>query len=266
MTGPVHVTAEVIGSRRAGAYRHLSLVAPGVAERFRPGTFLAVSVGEALLGRRALWIHRVKASGGYGATLDVVVSPTGPGTRWLAALPVGSRVAVTGPLGRPFALPTDAARCLLVGEGYAVAPLFPLAERLRERGSQVTLVVGADDEAHLLNALEARRSAGVVTVVTVDGSVGERDAVAAVAERALVDSDVVYAAGPVALLARIAVAADALGVRSQLALERPLTCATGLCDGCPVAVVGDDGSEHVVRACVDGPVFRGDRVRWEALA
>ena len=61
-------------------------------------------------------------------------------------------------------------------------------------------------------------------------------------------------------------AADALGVRSQLALERPLTCATGLCDGCPVTVVGDDGSEHVVRACVDGPVFRGDRVRWEALA
>ena len=137
MTGPVHVTAEVIGSRKAGAYRQLTLVAPGVAERFRPGTFLAVSVGEALLGRRALWIHRVKASGGYGATLDVVVSPTGPGTRWLAALPVGSRVAVTGPLGRPFALPTDAARCLLVGEGYAVGPAVPArraAARTRQPG------------------------------------------------------------------------------------------------------------------------------------
>ena len=59
---------------------------------------------------------------------------------------------------------------------------------------------------------------------------------------------------------------SAHGVRSQLALERPLTCATGLCQGCPVPVVGDDGSDHVVRACVDGPVFRGDRVRWEELA
>ena len=67
------------------------------------------------------------------------------------------------------------------------------------------------------------------------------------------------------LLERVAATAESHGVRSQLALERPLTCATGLCDGCPVPVVGDDGAEHVVRACVDGPVFRGDRVRWEEL-
>lgn len=265
MTGPVHVAAEVIGSRKAGAYRHLSLVAPGVAERFRPGTFLAVSVGEALLGRRTLWIHRVRASGGYGATLEVVVSPKGPGTRWLATRPVGSQLAVTGPLGRPFALPTDSARCLLVGEGYAVAPLFALAERLRERGCQVTLFVGADDEAHLLNALEARRSAGTVRVLTADGSVGERGDVGDAVVDGIEGFDVVYAAGPVPLLGRIAEAAESCGVRSQLALERPLTCATGLCDGCPVPVVGDDGTEHVVRACVDGPVFRGDRVRWAEL-
>ena len=159
MTGPVHVSAEVIGSRRAGAYRLLTVVAPGVAERFRPGTFLAVSVGESLLARRALWIHGVKPSGSYGATLDLAVAPVGTGTRWLAGLPVGSRVEVTGPLGRPFALPREQARCLLVGHGYSAAPLFPLAERLRERGCPVTFVIGADDEAHLLNALEARRSA-----------------------------------------------------------------------------------------------------------
>jgi dihydroorotate dehydrogenase electron transfer subunit len=257
----------VIGSRKAGAYRVLTLVAPGVAEAFRPGAYLAVSVGEARLARRALWIHRVKPSGGYGATLDVVVAPVGPGTRWLAALPVGSRIAVTGPLGRPFALPTGPARCLLVGQGYAAAPMFPLAERLRERECPVTLVIGADDEAHLLNALEARRSAGSVTVVTADGSVGDRGDLAGVAADAVAQTDVVYAAGSVALLARIAAAAAGRGVPSQVALERPLTCATGLCDGCPVPVFDDerDGAEHVVRACLDGPVFRGDRVRWEEL-
>ena len=127
MTTPVHVTGEVLASRKAGAYRLLTLVAPGVAERFRPGAFVALSVGESLLGRRAFWVHRVKPTGGYGATLDIVVSPVGPGTRWLAALPPGSRVEVTGPLGRPFALPKEPARCLLVGEAYAAAPLFPLA-------------------------------------------------------------------------------------------------------------------------------------------
>ena len=45
MTTPVHVTGEVLASRKAGAYRLLTLVAPGVAERFRPGTFVALSVG-----------------------------------------------------------------------------------------------------------------------------------------------------------------------------------------------------------------------------
>jgi dihydroorotate dehydrogenase electron transfer subunit len=50
-----------------------------------------------------------------------------------------------------------------------------------------------------------------------------------------------------------------------VALERPLTCATGLCHGCPVPVLDDQGDPHVVRACVDGPVFRAGRVDWEAL-
>ncbi len=265
MTTPVHVTGEVLASRKAGAYRLLTLVAPGVAERFRPGTFVALSVGESLLGRRAFWVHRVKATGGYGTTLDIVVSPVGPGTRWLAALPPGSRVEVTGPLGRPFALPKEPARCLLIGEAYAAAPLFPLAERLRERECPTTLVIGAADEAHLLNALEARRSAGSVTVVTADGSVGERGDLAEVAARFVGEADVVYAAGSVPLLGRVARAAEDHQVWSQLALERPLTCATGLCQGCPVPVAGDDGCDHTVRACVDGPVFRGDRVLWEEL-
>jgi hypothetical protein len=27
-------------------------------------------------------------------------------------------------------------------------------------------------------------------------------------------------------------------------------------------VIGDDGQTRMVRSCVEGPVFRGDRVRW----
>ena len=57
------------------------MVAPGVAERFRPGTFVAVSTGAERLARRAFWIHRVKTSGGYGATLELVVEARGAGHR-----------------------------------------------------------------------------------------------------------------------------------------------------------------------------------------
>ena len=126
-------------------------------------------------------------------------SRSAPAPRWLAGLPAGARVEVTGPLG-PAVRAAEGARstCVLVGEGYAAAPLFPLAERLRERECAVTLVVAGADEAHLLSALEARRSARAVTVVTGDGSVGQPRAVADVIDEVLeqAGAEVVYAAGP----------------------------------------------------------------------
>ncbi len=265
--GPVHVTGELLATKKVGAYHHLTLVAPGVADGFRPGNFVAISVSESRLARRSFWIHRVKPVGGYGAALELVVEVAGPGTTWLTGLAPGARLEVTGPLGRPFALPKEPVSCVLVGDGYAAAPLFPLAERLRERDCPVTLLVAGSDEAHLLSALEARRSARAVTVVTADGSVGRKGTVADAIDEVLAraGAEVVYAAGPVPTLHAVAAAAEAHGAWSQTALERPLTCATGLCQGCVVPVVGEDGVSRTVRACSDGPVLRGDRVRWADL-
>jgi len=258
MTGPVHVHAEVLAAKTVGAYHHLSLVAPGVGERSRPGSFLAVSVGGAHLGRRAFWIHRVAPMGGHRAVVEVVVEERGPGTRALAALPPGARVEVTGPLGRPFALPREPARCLLVGEGYAAAALTSLAERLRERGCPVRLVLGGADDAHVLEPLSARRSVGQVEVAVGD--------LTAPVLRALPEAEVVYAAGSADTLRFVAEAVAGSGASCQVALERPLTCGTGLCQGCPVPVLDDEQAPHVVRACADGPVFRAARVDWEALS
>ena len=172
--GPVHVAGEVLDVKKVGAYRHVTLVAPGIPERFRPGNFVAVTVAEAHLARRAFWIHRARPrrrvrrhrrAGREGQRIRF-------SSGWAASLRA-RRVELTGPLGRPFALPKEPVSCLLVGEGYAAATLFPLAERLRERGCVVNLLLGATDEAHLLSALEARRTARSVTVVTADGSVGQ---------------------------------------------------------------------------------------------
>jgi len=264
--GPVHVDGEVVATKRVGSYRHLTLTAPGVPERFRAGNFVAVSVA-GHVARRPLWVHRVRASSAFGPTLDVVVEVRGSGTAWLAAQPVGAKVAITGPLGRAFALPKDAVSCLLVGEGYAAAPLFPLAERLRERGCAVSLVVSAPDEAGLLSALEARRSARSVSVLTADGSVGQRGVVAEHVDDLLrrSEADVVYAAGPAPVLRAAASAAERAGAWSQVAVETGMPCGTGLCHGCPLPVVGEDGVDRVVRACAEGPVLRGDRVRWDSL-
>jgi dihydroorotate dehydrogenase electron transfer subunit len=262
MTGlenaPVHVTAEVLAAKGAGAFHHLSLVAPGVGERSRPGSFLAVSVGDGHLARRAFWIHRVGPMGGHRAVVEFVVEPRGAGSVALAALPVGAEISVTGPLGRPFALPREPARCLLVGEGYAAGALTSLAERLRERGCGVRLVLGGADDAHVLEPLTARRSVGQVEVAVGD--------LTAAVLRSLPDADVVYVAATKETQRFVANAVAGTDATCQVALERPLTCATGLCHGCPVPVLDDDGGPHVVRACVDGPVFRAGRLDWEALS
>lgn len=264
----LHVTGEVLDSKRVGAYHHVTLVAPGVPERFRPGTFVAVTLADsAHVARRSYWIHQVRTVGGYGAAIQLAVEATGRGGTWLAGLRAGAKLPVTGPLGRPFALPKEPASCVLVGEDWGAAPLFPLAERLRERGCAVTLVVAGRDEKHLLSALEARRSARSVTVVTADGSVGIKgrpaDVVAETLRRA--EAEVVYAAGPADTLHAVAQAAEDHGAWSQTAVAVPQPCATGLCHGCPLPVVGEDGIARTVRACTEGPVVRGDRVRWGEL-
>ncbi|WP_203335505.1 iron-sulfur cluster-binding protein [Nocardioides limicola] len=266
---PVHVTADVVSAKRIGAFTHLTLRASGISERFRPGTFVALSHGadRSLLARRALWIHRVRTASAYGPCLDVVVDPVGTTTRWLAGLAVGASLELTGPLGRPFALPQEPVPCLLVGEGVDAAALFPLAERLRERGCPVHLLLGAEREDRLLSALEARRTVRAVTVMTADGSVGLRGSVAdRVAESVRSSSAaVVYAAGSHATLRAAASAAVEQGAWSQVLVTPSMPCGTGLCHGCAVPVIAEHGAARTVRGCTEGPVFRGDRVRWDAM-
>lgn len=269
--GPVQVDAEVLSNKRAGAYHHLTLVAPGVAERFRPGTLVVLAVGGALTDRmlrRAVPVHRARATGTYRSTVEVVLEATEPGLAWLAGLPAGGRVDVVGPVGRPYALPKEPVTCVLAGEGAAAAPLFSLADRLRERGCTVHMVLGGATEREVFGALDAKRAVRTVVVATEDGSLGAHGSVGSVLAETVgrTGADVVYAAGSTTMLHQAAVAAEQHGAWSQTALPIELACATGGCQTCVVPVVGEDGVSRMVRACTEGPVIRGDRVRWDDLA
>jgi dihydroorotate dehydrogenase electron transfer subunit len=268
--GPIQVDGEVFSTKRVGDYVHLTLVANGIAERTRPGNFVALSVGgdtSAALLRRAFSIYRVRPAGVYGGTVEIVVAAHGPGTRWLAARQPHDHVDVVGPLGKPFSLPREPVACALVGGGYGSAPLFALADRLRERGCAVHIVLGAATESKLFGVLEAKRSAQSVTVTTVDGSVGIRglvtDPLPSLIARHSVE--VVYSCGPMAMLAAVTQVATAHGAWSQTAVEESMACGIGVCMTCVLPVVGDDGVTRMVRSCVDGPVFAGDRVRWRDI-
>lgn len=263
----VQVRAEILSCRPVGAYHSLTMVAPGVAERARPGQFIAIGIGgpeSALLLRRAFALHKVSRRGVYGGTLEIVFAVVGAGTAWLARRQAHETLDIVGPLGRPFTLPRDACSTVLVGGGYGSATLFGLAEALRDRGCRVEFAMGAASGDRLFGTLEAKRMAQGVAFATEDGSLGARGVVTDLLPRVLqrARADVVYACGPMGMLAAVAGIAAAHGLPCQVAVEESMACGIGVCMSCVLPVVSSDGRTRMTRACVDGPVFHADRVRF----
>ena len=263
---PLQLRGPVLNVRRVDAYYAMTVVAPGIPEQFRPGQFVAVAVGgddTAMLARRAFSIYEVKAD--YGGTVEFVFAVHGRGTDWLAGRRPRDTVDIVGPLGRPFPLPRDPANCVLVGGGYGSAPLFPLADALRGRGCRVDFVFGAGSAERVFGALTARRLGETTTITTADGTLGVRGMVTDMLPHVIEDTnaDVIYACGPMPMLAAVSAIATNYDIPSQVAVEESMACGIGVCMTCVLPIVGDDGVTRMARSCVDGPVFRGERVRWD---
>ena len=261
------IKARLASNKPAGAYRHLVFTTSSDLGVVKPGHFAAVAVGgpeSSMLLRRAFSIHRVQSKPTVGTSIELIVSPNGPGTKWLTAQSEGTVVDMILPLGKPFSLPKDPVACVLVAGGYGAAPMIALAEQLRARGSRVDVVLGAATESKLYGELDLKRIADTVSVTTDDGSHGVRgrvsDVLPSVMERS--DASVVYACGPMGMLRAVSEIAARTGAIAQCAVEESMACGVGVCMTCVLPVVGDDGLTRMVRSCTEGPVFRGDRVRW----
>jgi dihydroorotate dehydrogenase electron transfer subunit len=258
---PVQRVVEVVGRRPVNAYVELTLAAPEIAERAEPGQFVAFAVGgplSALLLRRSIAI-----SGTGDGVVTVVVAAHGPGSTWLAGLRPGDTVDVVGPLGRPFPMPEPGTPALLVGGGYGAAALVGLGARLLEAGSAVAAVAGAASADRLCSVDELSAVASRVEVTTDDGSAGRPGRVTVAVDDLLAEAGVVYACGPMAMLRAVAAAATARGIPSYVAVEESMACGIGVCMTCVLPVVGEDGRTRFSRSCVEGPVFGGDRVRFD---
>jgi dihydroorotate dehydrogenase electron transfer subunit len=258
---PVQTAAEVVGRRPVEAYVELTFAAPEIAARAEAGQFVAFAVGgetSGLLLRRSIAISTVAAG-----VVTVVVSAAGPGSTWLTERQVGDTVDVVGPLGRPFPAAPPGARALLVGGGYGAAALVGLAARLKDEGSVVDVVAGAAAADRLCSVQELTGLADRVEVTTDDGSSGRRGLVTLAVDELLPSAGVVYACGPMPMLRAVAEAATARGIPSYVAVEESMACGIGVCMTCVLPVVGEDGRTRFSRSCTEGPVFGGDRVRFD---
>ena len=269
-TGPVHETGEILSVQKVGDYLQFTVVAPGVATGFKPGHFVAVGVGgenSSMLLRRAFALYGATPTGEFAGTVQFVVAEHGAGTRWLVQRTAGDVLDLVGPLGTPFPMPTGPAGAVLVGGGYGTAPLIPLAQRLIAGGSPVEFIVGASTATRLFGELVAKRMAGRVTVTTDDGSAGVQGRVTDVLADAItrIKAEVVYACGPMAMLAAVGEVARAHSIHAQVAVEEAMACGIGVCMTCVLPVRGRDGVPHMVRSCVEGPVFPGDAVLFDDI-
>ncbi len=267
-SGPLQVRGTVLTVRRVDAYHAITIVAPGIAARFRPGQFVAAAVGgpdTSMLLRRAFSIHDVRPD--HGGTVEFVFAAVGRGSRWLAECRARDTLDLAGPLGRPFPVPRDPVSCLLVGGGYGGAALFALADRLRERRCSVDFLLGAASGDRVFGALTARRTGRSATITTEDGSLGVRGIVTDMLGQVIHEArtDVIYACGPMPMLRQVTALARRYDIPVQVAVEEAMACGVGVCMTCVLPVVGNDGITRMVRSCVDGPVFRGEQVRWDDI-
>ena len=217
--------------------------------------------------RRAFAISRTTTSPQFGGAIELIVAPHGSGSSWLCGLTEGEQIDITLPLGTAFGIPTTSVNALLVGGGYGSAPLFGLAEVLKERGCRVDMLLGASTGSKIYAPMEGKRSVNSMRIYTEDGSMGTAGRVTDPIPEIIKDLNVavIYSCGPMPMLAAITKISNQLDVVHQCAVEESMACGVGICMTCVLPVENEDGTISNLRSCIDGPVMDGSKVQWDRV-
>lgn len=263
----IQKSVEVLSNKRVGSYHHMVFAVGEMAARVVPGNFVAISVGgpsSNLILRRAFAVYRASDRGQYGGTIELVIAPHGSGSKWLAERGIHDRIDMVGPLGTNFGIPKDPVNALLVGGGYGSAPLFGLAEILKNRGCRVDMILGASTAGKIYAPLEGKRSVSSLHLTTEDGSAGAKgrvtDLMVGLIERHQVD--IIYSCGPMAMLEAVDKVAMSHQLMHQCAVEESMACGIGVCMTCVIPIRDESGTIKMSRSCIDGPVVDGSKVVW----
>jgi ferredoxin--NADP+ reductase len=235
----------------------MTVEAPSVAKKARPGQFIILRVHED--GERIpLTIADFDRAAG---TITIVFQEVGRTTKALGQMEEGEGILdFVGPLGVPSHLEGVRKACV-IGGGLGTAIAWPQAKSLHEQGAEVHMVCGFRNKDLVILEDEVRAASDRTIITTDDGSNGVRGFVTDQLKALIAEGneyDVVIAIGPLIMMKFVCELTRPLGIRTIVSLNPVMIDGTGMCGGCRVTVGG-----KTKFACVDGPDFDGHLVDFD---
>ncbi len=233
---------------------------PDIARARKPGQFLILRVHDKGERIPLTIVNSTREEG----SVEIIFQVVGKSTQLLAELNEGDSILdMAGPLGTPTHI-EKYGTCVMVGGGIGIAPLLPITRGFKAKGNKIISVLGARSKSLLILEQEMRSCSDTLSVVTDDGSYGEKGLVTDVLRR-LCESgekiDYVVAIGPVIMMREVSKLTKEFGIKTLVSLNPIMVDGTGMCGGCRCYVRGESRF-----ACVHGPEFDGHEVDFDRLA
>lgn len=239
----------------------MRIEAPLVAAKAKAGQFIILRVDEE--GERIpLTVAGYDRTAG---TVKIIFQIVGATTMKLAQKNVGDTISdFVGPLGVP--TETDGLRRVcVIGGGVGCAIALPIAEELHRLGCEVTSIIGFRNRDLLILEDEFRACSDRLTVMTDDGSYGEKGNVTMPLSALLSAGetfDRVITIGPLIMMKFVVAACRPFGVPVTVSMNPIMIDGTGMCGCCRLSLIRD-GKRITKFACVDGPDFDGYEVDFD---
>lgn len=238
----------------------MRIEAPLIAEERKAGQFIILQTNEDIGERIPLTIADADKEEG---SITIIFQVVGKTTYDLSLFNIGDNIpTLVGPLGKPTHI-EKFGTVVGVGGGIGVAPLYPIAQAMKEAGNKLILIIGARTKELLILEDEMTKIADEIIICTDDGSYGRKALVTEplkeICERNN-KPDLVIAIGPPIMMKFCAETTRPFQIPTLVSLNTIMVDGTGMCGGCRVNV---DGKAKFV--CVDGPEFDGHKVDFDNM-
>ena len=238
---------QVLSCRRGTEPTLVDLVLSPPGWTCRAGQFVMIRPLD--WGSELVWPRPFSVCDVSDAGLRIFFQVVGRGTRKLAGLQPGQKVAVWGPLGRWFRIDENRPNLILAG-GVGIAPFVILARR--EKTNNLSMLFGHRlDLCHYPYAEIADRIESEAMRQTTAADIAAFETVLSGRIKTLSGIGQVLACGPEPMLKVVRRYCLMHGTEGQISLENRMACGVGACLGC----VGRTVTGEYVQSCVHGPVF-----------